>query len=43
MVSATKARAVGFNHVTTGVGDIDAITDRIMQAFSHDGAAVGTL
>jgi len=24
MVSATKARAVGFNHVTTGVGDIDA-------------------
>ncbi len=25
-----------------GVGDIDAITDRIMKALSHDGAAVKT-
>ena len=25
-----------------GVGDIDAITGRIMEALSHDGAAVKT-
>jgi adenylate kinase len=35
---AARTRIVAIN----GVGDIDAITERIMEALSHDGAAVRT-